>query len=248
MEREPHDPGDPAPDLYSIEGLGLLRIEQLERWPTGIENRAPAVRADPRLQLGEPEGVPVEGDRGLVVVDGQRDSKLANSWHAPDGTKARSMRQTRAMTTSDASWAEFAGAAPQLAGAGARHLDRAQGAALLATIRGDAPPRIHPVTVAINGEGLYVFLLDSAKRRDLAEDGRYALHAHQDQAAPDEFALRGRGRLVPDGEERDSVAAGWFFTVDDTYWLFELRIGSAILGERGADEWPPRYTRWSATR
>jgi hypothetical protein len=149
---------------------------------------------------------------------------------------------------SDASWAEFTAAAPDLAGAGAGHLDRAQGAALLATIRGDAPPRIHPVTVAINGEGLYVFLLDSAKRRDLAEDGRFALHAHQDQAAPDEFSVRGRARLVPDGEERDRVAAGWFFTVDEAYWLFELRLQSAILGERGADEWPPRYTRWSASR
>ena len=158
------------------------------------------------------------------------------------------------MTTTDpqsggedlAAWADFAAAAPDLAAAGTRHLDRSEGAALLATVRGAAPPRIHPVTVAINGDGLYVFLLDSAKRRDLAEDGRFALHAHQDQAAPDEFSVRGRGRLVPAGEERDRVAAGWYFTVDDTYWLFELRIQSAILGERAADEWPPRYTRWSA--
>jgi hypothetical protein len=52
---------------------------------------------------------------------------------------------------------------------------------------------------------------------------------------------------VPAGEERDRVAAGWYFEVDDTYWLFELRIQSAILGERAADEWPPRYKRWSAS-
>ena len=151
-------------------------------------------------------------------------------------------------TTSEglAPWSAFAAAAPELAAAGARHLDRSEGAALLATIRGDAPPRIHPVTVAIKGDGLYVFLLDSAKRRDLAEDGRYALHAHQDQAAPDEFSVRGRARLVPAGDERDRVAAGWYFTVDDTYWLFELQVQSAILGERAADEWPPRYTRWNA--
>ena len=158
------------------------------------------------------------------------------------------------MTTTDppsgaedlAAWADFAAAAPELGTAGARHLDRSEGAALLATIRGEAPPRIHPVTVAFNGDGLYVFLLDSAKRRDLAEDGRFALHAHQDQAAPDEFSIRGRARLVPAGAERDRVGTGWYFTVDDTYWLFELRIQSAILGERAADEWPPRYRRWSA--
>ena len=145
-----------------------------------------------------------------------------------------------------ANWADLAAAAPAIASAGAAQLDRAQGAALLATIRADAPPRIHPVTVAIVGDGLYVFVLDSAKRRDLAEDGRFALHSHQDQSAPDEFSVRGHARLVPAGDERDSVATGWSFEVDDTYWLFELRLQSAILGERGADEWPPRYTRWSA--
>ena len=153
------------------------------------------------------------------------------------------------MTTTAAprtSWGDFAAAAPDLAAAGARFLDRAQGAALLATVRGDAPPRIHPVTVGIKDGGLFVFLLDSAKRRDLAEDGRYALHAHQDMAAPDEFSVRGRARLIPAGARRDQVASGWFFEVDETYWLFELGVDSAILGERAANEWPPRYRRWSA--
>lgn len=154
------------------------------------------------------------------------------------------------MTTtaeSAVSWAAFSAEIPDLASAGARHLDRANGAALLATVRGDAAPRLHPVTVGIVDGGLFVFLLDSAKRRDLDQDGRYALHAHQDMAAPDEFSIRGRSRLIPAGELRERVAAGWFFDVDDSYWLFELRIESAILGERSADEWPPRYTRWAAS-
>ncbi|HUQ44485.1 MAG TPA: pyridoxamine 5'-phosphate oxidase family protein [Candidatus Limnocylindria bacterium] len=151
-----------------------------------------------------------------------------------------------AASPAHAGWAEFAAAAPEVADEGARHLDRAQGAALLATVRGDAAPRLHPVTVGIVDDGLFVFLLDSAKRRDLIEDGRYALHAHQDMTAPDEFSVRGQARLVPAGEIRDRVADGWFFEVDDTYWLFELRVQTAILGRRTADEWPPRYTRWSA--
>ena len=146
-----------------------------------------------------------------------------------------------------ASWGDFAAAAPELAAAGVRHLDRAEGAALLATVRGsDAAPRIHPVTVGIVEDGLFVFLLDSAKRVDLVDDGRFALHAHQDQAAPDEFSIRGRASLVPAGALRDRVAKGWYFEVDDTYWLFELQVQSAILGQRGPNEWPPRYTRWSA--
>ena len=151
-------------------------------------------------------------------------------------------------TTMDtgAGWGGFVSAAPDLAASGVRLLDRANGAALLATVRGEAAPRIHPVTVGIVDEGLFVFLLDSAKRRDLVEDGRYALHSHQDIAAPDEFSVRGRAKLVPPGQLRDRVADGWFFEVDDGYWLFELRIETAILGERAANEWPPRYTRWSA--
>jgi hypothetical protein len=156
------------------------------------------------------------------------------------------------MTTVDAasalaSWGELAAAAPDLAAAGAQHLDRSEGAAFLATVRGsESAPRIHPVTVGIVDGGLYVFLLDSAKRTDLVEDGRYALHAPQDKDAPDEFSVRGRARLIPPGDLRDRVASGWFFDVDDTYWLFELQVQSAILGRRAADEWPPRYTRWSA--
>jgi hypothetical protein len=172
--------------------------------------------------------------------------------HELDLTNRTGLRETRAMTTdlfaATVSWGDFAAVEPDFAAAGTRHLDRANGAALLATVRGDAPPRLHPVTVGIVGDGLFVFLLDSAKRRDLVEDGRYALHAHQDQAAPDEFSVRGRARLVPFGDLRERVAAGWFFEVDDTYWLFELRVQAAILGERGPHEWPPRYTRWSASR
>ena len=146
-----------------------------------------------------------------------------------------------------AAWTDLEAGAPDIAAAGRAVLAAGgEAGALLATIRGEAPPRIHPVTVAIDGGGLYVFLLDSAKRGDLAEDGRFALHGHQDPVVPTEFSVRGRGRLVPAGAERDRVAASWKFEVDDLYWLFELRIASAILGKRAAGEWPPRYTRWSA--
>jgi hypothetical protein len=147
-----------------------------------------------------------------------------------------------------ASWADLEAGSPTIAAAGRNVLYRSgEGAALIATVRGGSPPRIHPVNVGVVDGGLYAFMLDSAKRRDLAEDGRFALHGHQDPAAPTEFSLRGRAQLVPAGDVWDRVAAGWFFGVDDSYWLFELRIASALLGERAADEWPPRYTRWTAS-
>lgn len=144
-------------------------------------------------------------------------------------------------------WANFEAAAPELAAAGRRLLYQGgDGEALLATVRGDALPRIHPVSVGIVGEGLYVFILPSPKRVDLEHDGRYALHTHVDPGAPSEFAARGRVRVVDDGPERSAAAAVWSFEVDGTYRLFEFSVESALLGERdGPDEWPPRYTSWT---
>ena len=143
-------------------------------------------------------------------------------------------------------WSELESAAPDLAAEGRRLLyARGDGEALLATVRGGDLPRVHPVNVAIVDGRLYVFVIaGSPKRADLETDGRFALHTHQDPAAPSELALRGRARVVEDPTERARVAAGWAFTVDEGYTLFELAVESALLGQRGADEWPPRYTAW----
>jgi hypothetical protein len=144
-------------------------------------------------------------------------------------------------------WKQFATAAPELATAGRALLYReGHGGALLATVRDGEPPRIHPISVGIVEDGLYAFILKSAKRVDLERDGRYALHAHLDPAAPNEFSVRGRARVV--GEPiRSTVAAGWFFEADEGYELFEFGVESAVLGERPtADDWPPRYTTWRA--
>ena len=146
------------------------------------------------------------------------------------------------------SWAEFEAAAPELAAEGRRLLyARGDGEALLVTVRGAELPRVHPINVGVVDDGLYAFLLPSPKRTDLEQDGRFALHAHQDPAAPDEFSIRGRATVVDDPAVRARVANAWFFEVDDTYLLVELDLEQAVLGLRGADEWPPRYSRWSET-
>ena len=146
-----------------------------------------------------------------------------------------------------ATWSEFVSADPDMAAEARRLLyARGDGEALLATVRDDDPPRIHPINVGVVDGRLYAFLLRSAKRIDLERDGRYALHTHQDPADPGEFSVRGRARLIDDDGVRAAVGASWFFTVDETYELFEFQIESAILGRRGPDEWPPRYSRWTA--
>jgi len=147
-------------------------------------------------------------------------------------------------------WAGFEAAAPDLAAAG-RTLLRREGrdGGFLVSVRGDSPPRIHPVSVGIVNGGLYVFVLPSAKRTDLEQDGRFALHAHLDPDVPAEFSIRGRAVLTEDAAVRATVAAAWSFEPDDTYALFELRIVTAVVGRRAsADDWPPAYETWSAGR
>ena len=145
-----------------------------------------------------------------------------------------------------ASWAEFEAAAPEMAAAGRRLIYRkTTGEALLATVRGGGLPRIHPIYVAILDGRLMSFVLRSPKATDLADDGRFAIHAHQDRDEPHEFVVRGRARPVDDEASRRPAVDAWYFHVDDDYRLFEFDIEHAILGERAsADAWPPRYTSW----
>jgi hypothetical protein len=144
------------------------------------------------------------------------------------------------------SWSTFEAADPGLAAEGRRLLDGERGPVLLATVRDDLPPRIHPISAAIVGGGLYAFILASAKRVDLESDGRYALHAHLDPDAPDEFLVRGRANLVEDASIRASVGRDWSFEVDETYALYELGVDAVVLGARPtADDWPPRYRTWT---
>ena len=143
-------------------------------------------------------------------------------------------------------WGDFASDAPAIAGKGGGLLYRSgDGAALLVTVRGDDPPRVHPISVRVVEGGLYAFILASPKLQDLEQDGRYALHAHFDPDAPDEFLLRGRVRPV-DEATRAELAASWSFAVGRAS-AFEFLIEDALYGERAtADDWPPRYSTWSS--
>jgi len=148
-----------------------------------------------------------------------------------------------------ATWTDFETAAPELAAKGRELLYRTgAGEALFVTIRGDGLPRAHPVNAGVIDGHLYTFAqAKSAKRRDLEEDGRYALHAYLIPEAPHEFLLRGHVRLIEDAELRQMTAKDWFFAVSDDYPLFELMISNALLGVRPtANDWPPIYSSWSS--
>lgn len=150
--------------------------------------------------------------------------------------------------TTDVHWTDFAAEQPDLASKGRELLYRTgSGEALLATVRGDDPPRIHPIAIELVGEGLFAFILGSPKQRDLDEDGRYALHAYPDAEHPDEFTIRGRVRRV-DEPTRQRLAASWPFQPEDAP-AYEFLIGDAVVAERATrNDWPPRYRAWRADR
>ena len=147
-------------------------------------------------------------------------------------------------------WDAFERAEPEMAEKGMALLyRRGDGEGLLATIAANGTPRIHPLNVGVREGRLLVFVQGhSAKARDLEANPHYALHAHMDPAVPHEFMVRGEARVVTDAPVRQAAAADWFFTVPDSYPLYELLIQQALLGERNsASDWPPRYRSWRST-
>lgn len=148
-----------------------------------------------------------------------------------------------------ATWNEFESASPELADLGRALLTRSgSGEGVLATVRDGGLPRINPVAIGIVDGRLVTFVVaTSAKAADLRADGRYALHAHLDLNAPDEFGVRGRARFVEDHALRRSVLETWAFDASSGFDLVELDIEHALVGRRSnRDEWPPRYTSWRA--
>src|SRR3954467_3310139 len=94
-----------------------------------------------------------------------------------------------------ASWSDFVAAEPSLA-AGIRAIlpQYRPGMAHPAAVRADGAPRVHPVSPVITEEGLYCFVVNSPKRRDLDRDGRYALHSFPPPHNKQHANTRGRAR------------------------------------------------------
>ena len=102
----------------------------------------------------------------------------------------------------------------------------------LATVRADGGPRVHPVSPVITDEGLFCFIIDSPKRRDLERDGRYALHSFPPEESDDEAYVAGPrpsgDRSGPGGAAGASARAA-----PQVDWrLFEFTVDVAMLTRR----------------
>jgi len=133
-----------------------------------------------------------------------------------------------------ASWSEFAADAPRLAGA-IRSLMEQYGPGLgyLATVRADGGPRVHPVSPVITDEGLFCFVIDSPKRRDLERDGRYALHSFPPENSDDEAYVAGRARPVTDQARVDRLATGLRAAPQVDWRLYEFDVDVAMVARHG---------------
>lgn len=133
-----------------------------------------------------------------------------------------------------ASWSEFTAAEPRLAEAiRALLLQYGPGLGYLATVRADGGPRVHPVSPVVTKEGLFCFVVDSPKRRDLERDGRYALHAYPPEHSDDEAYLAGSARPVADNAVIDRLAGELRAAPQVDWRLFEFTVDVAMLSRHG---------------
>jgi hypothetical protein len=133
-----------------------------------------------------------------------------------------------------ASWSEFAAADPALAAAIRALLQQyGPGMGYLATVRPDGGPRVHPVSPIITDVGLYCFVVDSPKRRDLERDGRYALHSYPPEESDDEAYVMGHAIPVTDPTVIAHLAGALRASPQVDWRLFEFMVEAAMLRRHG---------------
>jgi hypothetical protein len=133
-----------------------------------------------------------------------------------------------------ASWVEFAAASPRLAETiSALMAQYGPGLGYLATVRPDGGPRVHPVSPVITDEGLFCFVLDTPKRRDLERDGRYALHSFPAENSDDEAYVCGQANRVTDPDRVGRLADRAHAAPDVDWRLFEFTVEVAMVARHG---------------
>lgn len=153
-------------------------------------------------------------------------------------------------------WGNFRQARPDLAEAGRALLYQfGVGLALLATVRRDGGPRVHPMCPVITDDGLFAFIIPSPKLNDLVRDGRYAMHGFPPAESEDAIYLTGSAETRLDASLRRSLATvflserGWSSQPPgfEDQGLFEFLIDSCLLTKTtGHGDHEPKHTVWKA--
>jgi hypothetical protein len=152
-------------------------------------------------------------------------------------------------------WAEFRDERPDLAEAGrALMYQFGVGLGMLATVRRDGGPRVHPMCPIVAGDGLFALIEPGPKRGDLERDGRYALHSFPPADNEDAFYVTGRADAVADEDRAAPVREQFWVERGQTgppneaaehNRLFEFRIERCLLTRTsGHGDWNPQHTIW----
>ena len=151
------------------------------------------------------------------------------------------------------SWAEFKHENPELAMIGRRLLFQSRpkvGYAFLATLRKDGAPRLHPVSIVLSNDHIYVLIPPSSpKCSDLLHDGRFALQAFPPpkNEQNEEFYLSGVAESIQDPSTRQVFITDTEVQVEECEVLFELlfdRVMYTRLENQGTPLERPVHQKW----
>ncbi|MEX2237455.1 MAG: hypothetical protein WEB00_07970 [Dehalococcoidia bacterium] len=149
-------------------------------------------------------------------------------------------------------WEQFEKEMPELAALAKRllwHESQKNNFAFLATEGAGGRLRLHPICPTFSEGGLYhVAEGKTPKKRDLLNDGRYAMHALLNPGGEpgSQFYVYGRAVLANDPENRakvESTYQGWKFSEDET--VFELLL-ERVLHTDYVDGTGYIHTKWRA--
>lgn len=153
-------------------------------------------------------------------------------------------------------WQDLSNAEPEIAALGSQLLFQTRehvGLAFIATLRRDGAPRLHPISVVLNGGHLYVMIpRGSPKCADLLQDGRYALQAFPPAVniEGEEFYLSGRAFRVLDPQVRQKLMDETSVQADEQEILFELMLERAMytkLENHGTPDEHPSHQKWTTS-
>lgn len=127
------------------------------------------------------------------------------------------------------SWGEFKQEKPDWAEAAERlFIPDDNGIGFLATVARDGRPRIAPVCPIFAMDRVYLSVGGTTvKRFDIANDGRYVLHAFLGDS-DEEFQFSGTARIVDSGEERGRVHDAITFQYEAADMICELTMARAL--------------------
>ena len=152
-------------------------------------------------------------------------------------------------------WSDLKTDAPDFAEIGKKLLLPSRpyvGYAFFATLRKDGAPRLHPISVLIFKDHLYVLIpTTSPKCADLLRDSRYALQAFPPvpNDENEEFYISGSANRIQDLEIRQALIDDTKVIVEENEVLFELLLERAMytkLVDRGTPDEHPIHRKWRA--